>query len=72
MCKSNVGLAVAIILLTMDQKCWYCSWISYVYGTNAVVIFIFGTLFRLCRFIQNNDDEINHKYYLGLQNYVYV
>ena len=62
--NQNVGLAIAIILLTMDRgSADVAVGFPMFYGVlNAIVIFIFGSVLRLCGFIQNNDDEINHKY----------
>jgi len=60
----NVGLAIAIILLTMKKEdADIAVGVPMFYGVlTAVMIFIIGSLFRLCGFIQDEDDDINHKY----------
>eukprot|EP00485_Elphidium_margaritaceum_P020282 CAMPEP_0202727976 /NCGR_PEP_ID=MMETSP1385-20130828/185394_1 /ASSEMBLY_ACC=CAM_ASM_000861 /TAXON_ID=933848 /ORGANISM="Elphidium margaritaceum" /LENGTH=325 /DNA_ID=CAMNT_0049394219 /DNA_START=331 /DNA_END=1308 /DNA_ORIENTATION=+ len=62
--NQNIGLCIAVILLTMHGDDGEIAvGVPMLYGVvNAVMILFFGTLCRICGFIQNNDDDKIQKY----------
>lgn len=61
--NQNVGLSIAILLLTLSDQADEAVGVPMFMGTlNAVIIFIIGTVFRVSGFIENNDDELSTKY----------
>jgi len=61
--NQNVGLSIAILLLTLTDQADEAVGVPMFMGTlNAVIILIFGTLFRVSGFIEDNDDEMSTKY----------
>jgi len=61
--NQNVGLSIAILLLTLSDQADEAVGVPMFLGTlNAVIIFIIGTVFRVSGFIENNDDGVTTKY----------
>merc|ERR1712079_535177 len=55
--NQNVGLSIAILLLTLSEQADEAVGVPMFMGTlNAVIILIFGTMFRISGFIEDNDD----------------